>query len=263
MNADDLRCAIAVRATGEDLPGIDSADLERALARDSALAGEAAEMDAVVAILRSAAPKSDGHRAADVADRIARRRRTVRWGVAAAGIVLAAGTVLVLRDRDPESPTVEAAASPFAEVFASVLDTPPASATPAAGAPRGHGPDAEQAPSGPLVPIAARMDFPLLSPSGDTSPDGLTVARYRRRGAQGREFSFAWLEFATSAGPIVVIECEGGRASEVALAEGGAVPAGWTRVVRRVAGGNVLVAARHRGEEALALFAEELRPVPR
>lgn len=269
MNDELVRLAIAARAAGEDLPGVDRATLDRRVREDAALAAESEDLVRVVALLRGPGVPADERRVRAVEARLrARPGARLGWVAAAAAVlVVAAGAALVARSRTERPPSVarEVGAAPFAEAVRSLRDVAWREIGPAPPAGLGGEPRRAAAPAraraGLLVPFAAQADFTVLALP---EPSALRVveARFRRATAGVRPQSVAWIVYSTPRGPLALLETADAPGAD-AIVRALDLPEGWRSVVRRDDGTIVVVASPGMDAGALETVAASLAPVAR
>lgn len=293
MNADFLKDAIAARASGEDLPGLEVAELEAELSGGGA--SELAELEALCGAMRAATPApSAARRERAVATRpVASRRRLAPW-LAAAVILLAAGvaaTIAVSKLRNPPVPTPVSREIPkpvpkgpknpldgiepsgrVAKMSQQVRDLmTELKAPPPNRALAGEGdivrPDVLPGGSGTgtpesswLGPVAAQAGFEPLAAATRLNETSLSRAAVIRREKDGPPVDALWLRYTGDGGEFVAVEIPASDAARTWAREL-AFPMRWRRTTIEKNGLLCLVASPSCNGAALTKLAAALEPL--
>jgi hypothetical protein len=268
---DDLHDALAARAAGEDLPGVDPAALDRRLAEDPGARALLEDLRHALRVVRQATPAASEMRRRTVIETAARRgkgplRRLKGWPLAAAALVLilAGAGLLALRIlKAPPAPS-----SPLDHLFSSVATIDPgerigiedleapriAPRSPRFGGSGGGG------RGRPLVPFAAQVDFKVLIPGRLPPRFALRVARVRRAAPPHVPTDTVWLEYRGDTGVLVLVEraAESVRDPRLAVPP---LPDSWITAHRTRSGTSVTLFSPSFTREALDALADALRPI--
>jgi hypothetical protein len=236
MSLKDLKDAIAARAAGEDLPGIDPAALDARLAADPELRADLDNLARLCEVLRgapvpNATPREEGQRHRPLSIRKARRafpRRPARrfpWRLAipAAAAALVAVALIAYATRKggepPEPPVAKVAEPPSAKVTAppavevavphAVIEALDALREPLPGKKEpgdllvGGGPGGGPAETSLLEPVLAQVGFPVTLPRDLPEDVELREARIRRAAVAGQDI--VWLVWEGPSARLVLI----------------------------------------------------------
>jgi len=245
MDPKDLRDAIAARAAGEDLPGIDPGALEARLAADPALRAELEGLRGLCEALRgspvpAARPAGEARRHRPVpAPRLPSMRRKVigsRWWIAIAGaaalVLIAVLSRWMTREGEPPAPPLVAEGPPPAvtEALDALRDPfPPPRRTEGfrAGGGEGGGP----AETSYLGPVLGQAGFEVRLPGEGDLPEGfeLREARVRRAAVAGQDLVRIVWEGPT--GRLVLVAAPAAPGVREALDRAGPPPGTIVRIV--------------------------------
>jgi hypothetical protein len=270
MSPKDLRDAIAARAAGEDLPGIDPAALDARLAADPALRADLDDLSRLCDVLRESpvpasrpGPAAGRPRPAPASTRRARSRRDRRslWWIAipaaAAALILFAVLARWMKDEvePPAPPVVEEGPPPAVmEALETLREPLPDKKDPKdVSVGRAGGGPSEAAY---LDPVLAQAGFPVRLPRDLPEGFDLREVRIRRAAVAGQDL--VRLVWEGPEGRLVLVAAPAAPGVREAL--GRAKPPGGSLVrIEEAAGTVTLLGAAGIPEDRLGAIAAGLR----
>lgn len=284
MNDDRFLDAIAARAAGEDLPGVDAAQLALHLRESAEARGDLATLEQVVAHLRGATAPAAAARQERVATALAptgRRRRPATWMAAAALLVALVAarswlvrapvaTTLANRQPDPTRPAARDPGrmpppgnrvdpkdrTPLESVLVELARG--SSGDPLAGPEDLARADIDgDAEATRLGPVTAQLSFRSRTPVLRLPGVALARATVLRAAPGGPPADALWLHYTGRGGSLAIAQLPAAEASRRWL-DALRLPTGWRRFVVEHDGVLALVASPSCDDGALSQIATKL-----